>query len=316
MTGPSVLTLGEGLGVLRTSGIGSLAQLPDLLVGTGGAESNVAIGLARLGISVTWLGRVGDDGLGRRVTRELRAEGVQVVAPIDTTAPTGLLIKEHPSPGRTFVTYHRAGSAGSRLRPSDLDPVDIGSFSLLHLTGITPALSPSARATVRVAVARAQAAGVPISFDVNHRSTLWPDEDPAPLYREFASASRLVFAGADEAAILASDPVTAPLGLAAEIAKLGPEEVVITLGADGAVAVCGEKATWRDALPVPVVDTVGAGDAFVAGYLAEWLLGGGIDQRLDLAVRTGAAACTHPGDWEGFLFRSQLDVDGDDPVRR
>ena len=316
MSGPSVLTLGEGLGVLHTNGIGSLAQVPGLLVGTGGAESNVAIGLARLGISVTWLGRVGDDGLGRRVTRELRAEGVQVVARIDPAAPTGLLLKEQPSAGRSVVTYHRAGSAGSRLEPNDLDLVDISAFSLLHLTGITPALSASARETVRVAVARANAAGVPISFDINHRSTLWREEDPLLLYQELAASAHILFAGADEALAVVPEIQNAPLDLATAIARLGPEEVVIKLGADGAVAVVGGLATWRAAIPVHVVDTVGAGDAFVAGYLAEWLGGGGVTERLDLAVRTGAAACTHPGDWEGFPFRGELATGDGDPVRR
>lgn len=137
---PRVVTLGEALGVLRTASLGSLAQLDTLAVGTGGAEGNVAVGLARLGTPVTWLGRVGDDGLGRRVARELRAEGVDVVAIVDGGAPTGLLLKETPVPGRTLVTYHRAGSAGSRLEPADLDGLDLAAGDILHLTGITPAL--------------------------------------------------------------------------------------------------------------------------------------------------------------------------------
>ncbi|WP_353813602.1 sugar kinase [Agromyces sp. SYSU T00266] len=314
-----VLTLGEGLGVLRTRGLGSLAHESDLVVGTGGAEGNVAIGLARLGTPVTWLGRVGDDGLGTRVVRELRAEGVHVVAPTDA-APTGLLIKETPAPGRTVVTYHRAGSAGSRLSPADLDLVDVGAFALLHVTGITPALSSTAHAAIDGAVDRARAAGVPVSFDVNHRSSLWPDPASAAIvYRSLAAQADLVFAGLDEAELLTGlDGAGAtPSGLARAIADLGPSEVVVKLGEAGAIAFADGEVHERAAVPVAVVDTVGAGDAFVAGFLAARLAGEDVDGRLDLAVRTGAAACTHPGDWEGFPTRRDLERrHGDDPVTR
>ncbi|MGR0220108.1 sugar kinase [Agromyces sp. ZXT2-6] len=317
-----VLTLGEALGVLRTRGVGSLAHESDLVVGTGGAEGNVAIGLARLGTPVTWLGRVGDDGLGARVVRELRAEGVTVVAPIDPAAATGLLLKETPAAGRTVVTYHRAGSAGSRLSPADLDGVDIRAYDLLHVTGITPALSETARATIDTAVDRARAVGVPVSFDVNHRSSLWQDADAASAaYRSIARRADVVFAGADEAALVAgmTDATDAsPADVARAIAaELGPAEVVVKLGDAGAIALCDGEFAERAAVPVAVVDTVGAGDAFVAGYLAARVAGEPLAGRLDLAVRTGAAACTHPGDWEGVPTRRELHRDvGNDPVRR
>ncbi len=316
-----VLTIGEGLAVLRARDIGSLATVGDLVVGTGGAEGNVAIGLARLGTPVTWLGRVGDDGFGRRVVRELRAEGVDVVAPVDAGAPTGLLVKSTPAAGRTDVAYYRAGSAGSRLEASDLDAVDVGGFALVHVTGITPALSASASGAVDALVARAVAAGVPVSFDVNHRSNLWADaEAAAERYRAIAAQASVVFAGDDEAALIVG-PGSAE-ELAERVAALGPAEVVIKLGADGAlvrsVRAGVEPEVQRSAaVPVAVVDTVGAGDAFVAGYLAELVAGAPVATRLETAVRTGAAACTHPGDWEGAATRADLarGTDGD-PVRR
>ena len=201
-----VLTIGEGIGTLRTQGIGTLALERELTVGTGGAEGNVAIGLARLGVPVTWLGRVGDDGLGARVVRELRAEGVSVIAPVDPDGPTGLMLKETPSAGRSVVTYYRTGSAGSRLSPDDLDGVDFDAFALLHVTGITPALSASARACIDLAIERAREAGVAVSFDVNHRSRLWSAEAAVETYREIARRSDILFAGADEAALLTGLP--------------------------------------------------------------------------------------------------------------
>ncbi|KRE30608.1 sugar kinase [Agromyces sp. Soil535] len=312
-----VLTIGEGIGVLRTHGIGTLALERELAVGTGGAEGNVAIGLARLGVPVTWLGRVGDDGLGTRVTRELRAEGVGVIAPVDPGAPTGLMLKEAPSPGRSVVTYHRSGSAGSRLSPDDLDVVDFHAFALVHVTGITPALSASARACIDVAIERAREAGTAVSFDVNHRSRLWSADAALDTYREIARRSDIVFAGADEAALLTGLPEDDVPALAAATASLGPAEVVIKLGERGAVALLDHRMTSRAAIQVAVVDTVGAGDAFVAGYLAERLRGASVEARLELGIRTGAAACAHPGDWEGFPTRRDLDrTVGSDPVSR
>jgi 2-dehydro-3-deoxygluconokinase len=298
-----VVTLGEGLAVLRTDQLGSLAQLPLLQVGTGGAEGNVAIGLARLGVPVTWLGRVGDDGLGRRVARELRAEGVDVVALVDASASTGLLLKESPRPGATVVTYYRAGSAGSRLAPSDLDSLPLTEGDILHLTGITSALSPSARETVFAALDLAEQVGATISYDVNQRSKLWSAEEAAPVHHAIASRADLVFASDDELALLGA---------------VEPRELVVTKGAAGAETRTREGVVSQAAIPLPtVVDTVGAGDAFVAGYLAEVVAASPVAQRLLTAVQTGAAACLHPGDWEGAATRADLARSAaGDPVHR
>lgn len=307
----TLLTLGEALGVLHSSE--SIAHASHLRVGTGGSEANVAIGLARLGADVTWLGRVGDDGLGRRVVRELRAEGVHVAAVVDQSSATGLLLKETDSAGRTEVVYHRRDSAGSRLSPEDLEQIDSSAVTHLHLTGITPALSASASAAVDAAMQRFDA---PISFDVNHRGRLWSTEHAAPVYRRLAALATVVFAGLDEALLLVPEAEGAE-DAAHRIAAWGPREVVIKLGAEGALAVVDGVVRRVAAVPVRVVDTVGAGDAFVAGYLAERALGRDADVRLSTAAAAGAAACTHPGDWEGLPFRRQLErLEGAEPVIR
>lgn len=320
----AVLTVGEGLAVLRAREPGSLATASELVVGTGGAEVNVAIGLARLDVPVTWVGRVGNDDFGRRVVRELRAEGVEAIARIDAGAPTGLLVKSAPVPGRTEVVYYRAGSAGSRLARADLDGIDIAEFSLLHVTGITPALSASASDAVGALVVRAREAGVPVSFDVNHRSRLWRDLPTATeRYRGLAALADIVFAGEDEASTLVGRRAE-PVELARAIAAVGPREVVVKLGSSGALAYATPQGVpvvhHRQAEPVAVVDTVGAGDAFVAGYLAERVAGEPIEVRLKTAVRTGAAACLHAGDWEGAATRADLadlfEGPPSDPVRR
>lgn len=312
-----IVTLGESLAVLRTTELGSLAQIGELAVGTGGAEGNVAIGAARLGAPVAWFGRVGDDGLGRRLVRELRAEGVQVHAIVDASATTGLLLKETPSPGRTTITYYRAGSAGSRLSPGDL-ALGLTSDDIMHVTGITPSLSASARAAVLHAVALAENAGATVSYDVNHRTRLWNNEEAVPVHRELVARADIVFAGDDEARLVTGSTSEEPRALADALAELGPAEVVIKLGADGALVLMDGIELRQPAIALPhVVDTVGAGDAFVAGYLSERLADLPLAERLVTAVRAGAAACLHPGDWEGALTRAELaTLDSGDPVSR
>lgn len=311
-----VLTVGEGLGVVRARECGSLETVSDLVLSTGGAEVNVAIGLARLGTPVTWLGRVGDDAVGRRVTRELRAEGVDVIARVDPAGATGVLLKSSPAPGRTEIVNLRARSAGSRLRVDDLDGVDVSLYRVLHVTGVTPALSASAAATVTELVRRARAAGVLVSVDVNHRPRLWSDPaDAVASHLALVAGADVLFAGDDEARLLVG-PAVAPEDLAARLRSLGPGEVVVTLGGRGAVALVDGVVHRRDARPVTVVDTVGAGDAFVAGYLSELLRGAPPERRLDVGTRTGAAACASPGDWEGAPRRVDLDRVHTDPVSR
>jgi len=308
-----VLTLGEGLGIIRTAE--TLATAAHLGAGVGGAELNVAIGLARLGTGVTWLGRVGADGLGRRVVRELRAEGVDVVAQV-VDRPTGLLLKERDALGRTVITYHRSGSAGSTLNAADLAGVDWSRYGVLHLTGITPALSDSAASAVTEAVRRARNAGLTISFDVNHRSRLWSAETATPVYLELAAQSDVLFAGLDEAALLVGAPTSDPWDTVKALGDLGPSTIVLKLGERGALARFGTGRARASAVRVEVVDTVGAGDAFVAGYLAELIRERSVTECLETAVAAGAAVCRVPGDWEGAITRAELEAEITDPVVR
>jgi len=308
----NALTLGEALGVLRSPG--RIATNPLLDVGVGGAELNVAIGLRRLGIHATWIGRLGADGIGQRIRRELRSEEVETVA-IDDPSATGLLLKERDSLGRTIVTYHRAGSAGSHLAPEDLDDLPWSAFALLHITGITPALSRSAAETVDRALELATDHGVAVSFDVNHRTSLWTT-DPTATYRRLTERSDVVFAGLDEAAFLLDDPIDDPADAAIRLADRYDVEAVVKCGASGAVTGLDGRSWSVAAVPTVVVDTVGAGDAFVAGYLAERLDGQDIPRRLRTAAAAGAAACRHAGDWENALTRSEADTIITDPVVR
>jgi 2-dehydro-3-deoxygluconokinase len=307
-----VLTVGETMGILRFRDLGRPQRGSVAELSFGGAESNVAIAVSRLGLTAAWVGRVGDDDIGRMIVRELRAEGVSVVVTVDPDSPTGLLIASRPAPGRTAVHYHRAGSAGSRLTPDDLPSDELARAAILHVTGITPALSATARATIDAA----RTAGLLVSLDINYRSGLWPLAEARPHLTALVRRSDLVFGSRDELAMIAGGPLDDE-ALAASIAEFGPTEVVVKLGHQGALA-------WRDGVVeraaaehVDVVDTVGAGDAFVAGYLTEVLANASLASRLRMANLLGAFACRSPGDWEGSPTRRDLErASAADPVER
>lgn len=316
--GTGVVTMGETMALARSESPGPLAHTGELRLGIGGAESNLAIGLARLGVPATWIGRVGADALGELVLREIRAEGVATRAIVDNGAPTGLMIKERRTTARTSVIYYRRDSAGSRLSVDDLRIGDIANAAVLHVTGITPALSRSASDAVDAAAAAARAAGTLVSFDVNYRSALWSRDEARARLRELAAAADLVFAGEDEAEMLLDRPGNAT-DHAVGLLQLGAREAVVKCGTAGAVTARADGVTSAPAFPVTAVDTVGAGDAFVAGYLHALLRGEPVATRLRHANATGAYACMAGGDWEGAARPADLDSifrTGSDPVSR
>lgn len=302
---PYLVTIGETMALLTAEHPGPLAHVSTMGLGIGGSESNVAIGVQRLGGNAVWCGRLGADSLGQLVLREIRAEGVTVRITEDQAAPTGLMLKERRTLSTQKVSYYRAGSAGSRLAPGDLDPLLIAGASVLHVSGITAALSGSAAAAVRQAMETARANGVTVSFDLNYRANLWTGAAAGDSYRALIPLADVVFAG-DEEAALAVGSATKPAELARRMAALGPAQAVIKLGSEGAVASIDGEIFHQAAVPIQAVDTVGAGDAFVAGYLAEFMAGSAPIRRLELAAKTGAFACLASGDWEGLPRRAEL----------
>lgn len=310
----TVLTLGECMVLLTNQATGPLRHARTLAVSVGGSESNVAIGLARAGVPVRWVGRVGDDEFGELVLRTLRAEGVDVsAARVDAAAPTGLMFRERRTADTSRVVYRRGGSAGSRL--STLDVPSPAGVRLLHVTGITPALSAGARAAVRHAVTQARAAGVTVSVDVNMRRTLWSEAEAAPELRWLAGQADIVFCGLADGPVLVGG-VGSAAELASRIAALGPAHVLVTRGAAGACYRADGRLLERPARAVTVADPVGAGDAFAAGFLAAWLAGAGPEQRLERALLSGALVVGVAGDWEGMPTRREVEAWTDDDVRR
>ncbi|WP_328786999.1 sugar kinase [Streptomyces sp. NBC_00273] len=304
----ALVTLGETMAVLAADRPGPLASGTSLRLGFAGAEATVAIGVSRLGHAASWTGRVGADSAGTMILDGLRGEAVDVTrARVDDTAPTGLMLRERRTPDHTRVTYYRRGLAGARLDPEDIDPELVARARVLHVTGITPALGDGPRAAVRRAVDLARTVGVTVSLDLNYRARLWNREEAAAELTHLVTLADIVFAGPDEASLVvpeADDPAT----MARTLLDLGPREAVLKLGARGAVAVTHGGEAVQDIVPVTPVDPIGAGDAFVAGYLAGLLDGSDLPGRLLLAATCGAFAVASPGDWEGLPRRAELDL--------
>lgn len=262
----AVLCVGETMALVTPNSTERLRTAGRFDLDVGGAESNVAAHLAQLGLRSTWFSRLGDDELGRRVADVLSSRGVDITPVIfDPEAPTGVYFKD---PGHG-VLYYRKGSAASRLSPADVEPADLAGFGLIHLSGITPALSDSAARFIDRLMGRAAELGVPVSFDVNHRAPLWSREEAAPVLLSLARKADVVFVGRDEAELLWGSSTAEEIRALLEQAPT----LVVKDGDIGATEFTEEQAVFEPAIPTEVVEVVGAGDAFAGGYLASMLTG-------------------------------------------
>ncbi|WP_327399037.1 sugar kinase [Streptomyces sp. NBC_01288] len=284
----AVVCIGETMAALAPAPSSSLECADDLRVSVAGAESNVAMYLADLGVPVSWLSAVGDDPLGRRVLAEVGASGVDVSGVrCDPERPTGLLVKE-PTGSRTRVHYYRGNSAASAMGPDVLDDDRLRSASILHLTGVTPALSPSCRNLVTTALTVPPAERpYAISFDVNHRPALWPPGTATTVLRDLADQADITFVGLDEARELWGADLQ-PADVRALLPH--PRLLVVKDGGHSAIAFSDEGVRTVPALDTDVVEPVGAGDAFAAGVLTGLLRGGGMERALRLGHITAASA--------------------------
>lgn len=263
----------------------------------GGAESNVCVALSRLGRRCGWVSRLPDHALGEAVLRALRADGLDVSAV--RRAPgerLGTYFLEYATAPRAIqVIYDRAGSAAANLSLEDVDWDYLLDTRLLHLTGITAALSESCYAVVREAMRRARAAGVTVSFDVNYRAKLWDAETAGAKLRPLLAEADLLFCKSADAALLFGC-VGEPRAQMEQLAALTPANAIYcTFGADGAALLAGGELLREPALPVQIVDRIGSGDAFAAGALDGFLDG---DPRAGLrrGVALAAIALSQRGD--------------------
>ncbi len=311
-----VITFGEAMLLLVADQPGPMEHTPGFHKRTAGAETNVAIGLARLGLKVGWASRLGDDWMGRYLLGEMRREGVDCTRVVcDPAQRTGFQFKGRVTDGSDPpVEYHRKGSAASHMGPDDVVEDWLRGARHLHATGVFAAISETSLAAAEKSLAVMRAAGRTISFDPNLRPTLW--KSPAWMrecINRLAAQADWVLPGLAEGEILTGE--TTPEGIARFYRGLGAKLVVVKLGADGAYfdgGPGGESAAgYVPGWPVDkVIDTVGAGDGFAAGLVSALLEGRNLHDALRRATWIGARAVQVTGDTEGLPQRAELEEAG------
>ena len=303
-----VVTLGEAMLMLVAAEPGPLEQVESFHKRTAGAETNVAIGLARLGLKVGWASRLGTDSMARYLLRELQAEGVDCSRVVcDPDQRTGLQFKGRVVDGSDPpVEYHRKGSAASLMGPDDIDADWLRQSRHLHVTGVFPALSPNTLDATRNAIATMRAAGRTVSFDPNLRPTLWasPETMRATL-NSLAATCDWVLPGVEEGCFLTGH--RQPEHIATHYRERGARLVVVKLGPEGAYFDGPAGSGYVPAFPVSrVIDTVGAGDGFAVGVISALLEGRAVAEAVKRAAWIGARAVQVLGDTEGLPTREQL----------
>lgn len=268
---PDLVTLGESMLRFSTPLGDALERATQLDVNVAGTESNVAVAVSRMGMSAGWLSRLPDNPLGRLAVNTIAAQGVDVSRVVWTAqGRMGTYYLEIGSPPRANrVIYDRANSATAAMSPDDIDWTYVASARVLHLTGITPALSPSCMATVQRAVEVARQHNVLISFDINYRAKLWSPQDAAAGLSPLIQGVQILRMGYDEAqALFGREAGDSEATARALHTRFEAHLVVLTDGSNPAVAFDGVTLYRHNCFPITtIVDPIGAGDAFTAGFL-------------------------------------------------
>lgn len=308
-----VATFGEAMLLLVADEPGPIEQATLFHKRSAGAETNVAIGLARLGLKVGWASRLGTDSMGRALLATMQAEGIDCSHVVcDATQRTGFQFKGRVTDGSDPpIEYHRKGSAASQMRPEDIDEAWLCAARHLHATGVFAAVSETTLPTAHRTLDLMRAAGRSISFDPNLRPTLWGStERMRTCINALAAKADWVLPGLEEGRLLTGE--TTPEAIARFYREEGASLVVVKLGPDGAyydsaTAGCGQVPGF----PVEqVIDTVGAGDGFAAGVVSALLEGRSVPEAVRRGAWIGARAVQVLGDTEGLPTRAQLQEAG------
>lgn len=295
-----VVTFGETMVLFQPSHFMPLEYIHQFGKQIGGAESNVAIGLQRLGHSVGWFSKLGNDPFGRYILQFIRGEGVDTSSCMFTDeAPTGIFFKEKRSPEDMNVYYYRKNSAASLLTPGDLDEDYIAQARILHVTGITPALSDSCAQATFKAIQLAKKHGLKVVFDPNLRLKLWDEKKARKVMQEIANQSDVILPGLDEGQLMTGKE--SPEQIANILIGAGDKTVIIKLGEKGAYYQNSNERNYVPGFAVKqIVDVVGAGDGFAAGVISGILRGESLEQTVRRANAIGAIVVGVNGDVEGL----------------
>ena len=301
------ILVGEPMGLFIAQEEGKLSDVSGYSMAVAGAEFNVAVGLARLNLPVTYLTRLGEDPCGQKIVRTLQRNGIgSEFVSFSKERSTGFMLKSKVSTGDPKIFYFRKGSAASTLSKEDVDRMDFSGYGFVHLTGIFPALSESTKEASFYLIKKAREHGLTVSFDPNLRPQLWPDtETMVQTLNEFAALSDYVLPGEAEGELLCGD--RDPRKIGQFYLERGAKAVVTKMGSRGAYLM-----TEQDQELVPgfsiekVVDTVGAGDGFAAGILSALMEGKNLYEAVRRANAVGAIQVTSIGDNDGLPSRAQL----------
>lgn len=304
-----VITIGEPMIVLIAEQIGTLKNVTSFSKSVAGAELNTSVGLTRLGHPTTYITRLGIDPFGECILDFIESENINkenII--IDKEHPTGSYLKSKPINGEDpSVYYYRKNSAASFLSPQDIEKIDFSGAKLLHISGITAALSPSCKKAVDKAIDKAKKQNMLISFDPNIRKSLWysPEEMRVTL-NNLASKSDIVIPGIKEGIELTNKET--PREIADFYLESGAKTVIVKLGAPGAYYKTRKEAAVIEGFHVEnVVDTVGAGDGFAAGVLSALLEGLSLKEAVKRGNAIGAMVITSKEDNSALPTKQQLD---------
>lgn len=300
-----VVTFGESMVLFRGDQELPLEYVHQFHKQMAGAESNVAIGLARLGHSAGWFSKLGEDAFGRYILQNIRGQGVDTSRCTYTdAAPTAVFFKERRSGGKTQVYYYRQGSAASLMTKDDLDESYLAEAKILHVTGITPALSESCFELTMHAMDVARRNQLRIVFDPNIRWKLWDRDTAKTRLLELAARADYILPGLDEGEFLTGR--SRPKEIAESFLKLGAKAVVVKLGKDGAYYQSLTESGQVPSISVQEIDPVGAGDGFAAGFISGLLRQDTMSVAVSRANAVGAIVVGTQGDIEGLPNEEEL----------
>jgi 2-dehydro-3-deoxygluconokinase len=301
-----VVAIGETMIQFSPQSEGLMRHADSFTAKIAGAETNTLIGLTRLGHEAGWISKLGDDEFGHRILMAIRGEGVDTSqVRLDPAYRTGTFFKEIIRQGEVRIQYYRDHSAASTLSPADIPESYIKKAKYLLISGITPALSTSAREAIFQSIKIAKQHGVKIVFDPNLRKKLWDDMTAKETLLKIAGQSDIILPGLSEGEFLFG--TADPGKMADSFINLGATLVVVKNGAEGAYYTDGSSRGIVQGFTVErVIDPVGAGDSFAAGLLSALLDNESIDESVRRACAMGALAVTVKGDYEGLPDKKRL----------
>ena len=303
-----LLLVGEPMGLFIAQEEARLEEVNLFAAQVAGAEFNVAVGLSRLGHSVGYLTKLGNDPFGKRIVNTMQKNGIDtsLITYCDDHR-TGFMLKGKTSHGDPDIFYFRKNSAASTISVEDLTQFDLSAYGYLHITGILPPLSESTLEATRYLMQRAKKEGLTVFFDPNLRLQLWPSTQAMVTELNLlAGFADYVLPGCKEGKILCGTEVPEEIG--AFYLSLGAKAVVVKTGAKGAYAATKEGGFYSRTYPAKeIVDTVGAGDGFAAGVISAVMEGLPLKEAVRRGNAIGTIQVMSVGDNEGLPTRQELD---------